>query len=105
MTVRLSATLSFGLLVPQRLNRIQLCRTGRRIQSREKADDYCKYDRAQYEPPWNRPDILRRQLLTAHVDRSAEIDGDTDEPAKRDAGKSTEHAHRPRLGEEQTFDV
>ena len=69
-------------VVPQRLNRIQLCGARRRITARNQADKNREAYRAADQPERQRKEIPRRASLLLDVDVRAEVDDSADGPAE-----------------------
>src|SRR5438477_2273513 len=76
------------LFVPQGLHWIEASGAGRWIESGEQAHHNGEPNGTAHQPPGNKPDLLRGEVLAAQVDVRPEVDNASDDPAQGDAERS-----------------
>src|SRR5579884_1180296 len=93
-------------VVPKRLHRIESRGAGRRVESREQADDHRESDRSEHKPKRHKPYIVRSELLLAlHVHAGSEVDDSADDPARQDSERAAKDSHCAGFGEEELLHV
>src|SRR5579864_414659 len=92
-------------LVAQGLNGVKARSAACGVQTGQQADQYCKRDSSENQPPRDEPNLFRRKMLPLKIHVRSQINDASDGPAQRNAYEPAKYAHHAGLGEEQSFHV